>query len=101
MALVHRAVDLVGRDLQVARLAGAARRASSSMHADDARREECLGIEDRAVDVRLGGEVEHRIRLVDEGSTTSGSAMSPRTNVNRAAISGSSRTGARFASFPA
>ena len=35
------------------------------------------------------------------GSTTAASAMSPRTNANRAACSGSASTGARFARLPA
>ena len=68
VALVHGAVDLVGRDLQEARP-----RRPPSRHASSRTwtpmtpgREERLRIEDGAVDVRLGGEVDDRVRVGDE-----------------------------------
>ena len=67
VALGHRAVHLVGRDLQEARTA---RRdpACLEQHVDpdDAGRQERLGIEDGPVDVGLGGEVDDRIDGLDE-----------------------------------
>ena len=67
VADVHRAVDLVGRDLQEARRAG--RRPAGleqDVDPDDAGREERLRIEDGAIDVRFGGEVEDRVGIRDE-----------------------------------
>ena len=103
VALVDRAVDLVGRDLQEARPArGRAARLEQDVDADDAGRQERLGLEDRAVDVRFGGEVDHGV-----GRRRRAARRPPRRRCrrartrSRAAISGSSRTGARFASLPA
>ena len=65
--LVDRAVDLVGRDLQEARPArGDAARLEQHVDADDPGRQERLRVEDRAVDVRFGGEVDDRVRRRDE-----------------------------------
>ena len=65
--LVDRAVDLVGRDLQEARRAGRdPARLEQDVDADHPGREERLRIEDRAIDVRFGREVEDRIRGRDE-----------------------------------
>ena len=102
VAVVDRAVDLVGRDLQEARpVRRRPARLEQDVDADDPGPQERLGSRMRAVDVRLGGEVDDRVDLGDERPTTSGSAMSPRTKRRRAACSGSARTGARFASLPA
>ena len=71
-----RPIDLIGRDLEEPRgrrpLAGdrpvalAAAGLEEDVDADHARHEERLGVEDRPVDVRFRGEVDHRIRLADE-----------------------------------
>ena len=67
MPVGDRAVDLVGRDLQEARAAGRdAAGLEQDVDADDPGRQERLGIEDRAVDVRLGGEVDDRVGAVDQ-----------------------------------
>ena len=67
VALVDRAVDLVGRDLEEARSAGRDQaRVEQDMDADDPGREERLRIEDRAIDVRFGGEVDDPVDRRDE-----------------------------------
>ena len=67
VALVDRAVDLVGRDLQEARpVGGRAARLEQDVDADHASRQERLGVEDRAVDVRLGGEVDDGVGVRHE-----------------------------------
>ena len=103
VALVDRAVDLVGRDLQEARpVRGGAARLEQDVDADDAGRQERLGLEDRAVDVRLGGEVDHGIGCRPRAARPPPGRRCRRARTSkRAAISGSSRTGARFASLPA
>ena len=64
---VHRAVDLVGGDLQEARLTGRRpARLQQDVDADDAGPQERLGVEDRAIDVRFGGEVDDAVGLGDE-----------------------------------
>jgi hypothetical protein len=70
MAVLDGAVDLVGRDLEVATgsAAGARRadRLEQDVDADDAGPDERLRVEDRAVDVRLGGEVHDGVGVGDE-----------------------------------
>ena len=36
------------------------------MHADDARAQECVGVEDRAIDVRFGGEIDNGVGVADQ-----------------------------------
>ena len=68
--LGDRAVHLVRRDLDEADLPVLAVLRPDGLEqgvdADDVRDEEGLRLEDRAVHVRLGGEVEHRVGLADE-----------------------------------
>ena len=59
--LRDRAVDLVGRDLEVARHAALARGVEQHARADHVRAGEGVLVGDRAVDVRLGGEVDDRV----------------------------------------
>ena len=67
VADIDGAVDLVRRDLQVARPMGRReRRVQQHVDADDPGPQERLGIQDGAVHVRLGGEVDDRVRLGDE-----------------------------------
>ena len=60
-ARLDRAVDLVGRDLQVALDAELTRRVEQRAGADHVRAGEGVLVVDRAVDVRLGGEVDDRV----------------------------------------
>src|SRR6185369_1105915 len=71
VAGLDRAVDLVGRDLEVANGLGPsgarlADRLEQDVDAHDARPDERLRVEDRAVDVRLRGEVHDGVRVGDE-----------------------------------
>ena len=63
-ALLDRAVDLVGGDLQVAD-AGVAGGLEQDEGAEDVGLDELAGGLDRAVDVRLGGEVDERVAALD------------------------------------
>ena len=65
-ALLEVAVDLVGRDLEVAD-AGVAGGLEQHVGAVDVGGDELAGRLDRAVDVRLGGEVDDRVAALDGG----------------------------------
>ena len=98
MALGDRAVDLVGRDLEVAdrRLApGGPRdetrpdRLEQDVDADDPGPQERLGIEDAPVDVGLGGEVDDRVGVARRAARRRRDRRCrPATKRNRAACSG-------------
>ena len=62
--VLDRAVDLVGRDLEVAD-AGVAGRLEQDEGAEDVGLDELAGRLDRAVDVRLRGEVDERVAALD------------------------------------
>ena len=102
--VVDVAVDLVGRDLEEARRDASRRpaRLEQDVDADDAGAQERLGVEDRAVDVRLGGEVDDRVGVGDErpDDLRVGDVALDEARAARPAPA-SARTGARLASLPA
>ena len=60
-------VDLIRGDLEEARSAGGeAARLQKHVDADHTGRQERLGVQDGPIDVRLGGEIDDRVRLFDQ-----------------------------------